>query len=159
MKQSNKLNQTDDSKLKSTKSKKTRRAKINLVFNIVDFVLIFALFVSIMIDNRVQSNEKFFSILTLVLCELILILMFVRNLLIYKGKKKAIISVLGYIVNAGIFALKLFIAYDDMLCILFIYNSIFALYLIIDFILYKVKHQTVKFFDNKMILTIALMFF
>ena len=84
--------------------------------------------------------------------------MFIHNLLLFKNKKKRLISYLFFIVNAVIFSSKLIFSADLMLLVMFIYNTLLSINIAIDFTLYKTKHPTVNFYDRKILALILFVF-
>ena len=144
--------------IKKKKEKKTRD-KRQRIFNIIYAVLTLFLIVVAIIDktsNHNPSTEILFALLIFSLLEISLILMFINNIVLFKNKKKRILSFLAFIGNGIIYSLSIFIDYNLVSLIFFIYNTIFISYLLIDFLLHKTKHPTSKFFDKKLIYVVLI---
>ena len=138
---------------KTVKKEKTKKDKTNTIFGIVYAVLILTFLITAIVDANVpysKTNEFVFTILIFAIAELFLFLMFTQNMLIHKNKKKRLLSWFGFVANAVILTLILVCGGDVMLFVAFVYNTIFGIYLAIDFALYKTNHPTVKFFDKKL---------
>ena len=153
-----KVKKTNNKKIDKTKLK---TKKINLCFGIIYTFLLLGLLISSIIDNNLSDTETtnfVFFVIIFAIIELFLFLMFIHNLLLFKNKKKRLISYLFFIVNAVIFSLKLIFSADLMLLVMFIYNTLLSIYIAIDFTLYKTKHPTVNFYDRKILVIILFVF-
>ncbi len=140
---------------------KNKKNKINFVFSTTYWIILIIFLALTIFESRLpvgDSGKKIVYIIVLVILEILFILMFVQNLIQTKNKKKIILSFLCYIINAVISVFFWLFKTDITYVILFAYNTILLIYLLIDFWLYKTKYKTAKFFDKKMPITICFIF-
>lgn len=136
---------------RNSKSKKKEKNK-RKYFTISYFVLIALILGLCLFDtlSPISKQEDFIiAIILLVLTQALFILMLVDNLIFCKNKPTKILSYFVFLGNALLLLLRLFITSQYSVFILFIYNSILAVYYIAFISLKKTKHPHTKVLDKK----------
>lgn len=142
----------------NTKSinKKGRKKKIENIFSIIQWTILALCFIFLILLHHSQPfsvKKNAFSIIIFVFLEIDLISLFVRTLLTTKNTKQRILAFFAFIVNGVLLLALYFIGKLDLgNFILFIYNTLFAVFYLIDFALYKTKHKTGKLYNRSLIL-------
>lgn len=134
-------------------------SKTSKVFSIVYWALFAVLLVLLIVGNRVektQLTDTLFFVLYFVMVEAFLFLMYAQNYIIFKNRQKRLISYFAFVINALIFALRLVVDGQTMLLVAFVYNTVLLCCVLVKHLLHKTKHKTVKFFDKKIFIVIAL---
>ena len=146
-----------DNSAKKIKCKSNREAKskIENIFSIIQWLILGICFVFLILFNRSQPfslSKNVFSIIIFILLEIDLISWFIRILLITKNIKQRILAFFAFVVNAILLLVCYLIRMSDISnLILFIYNTIFIGYYVVDYTLYKTKYKTGKIYNNAII--------
>ena len=137
------------------KINKERKAKIERIFSIIQWLILGLCFVFLILFRRSQPftlSKNIFAIVIFVFLEIDLISWFIRIILTTKNTKQRILAFFAFIVNAILLLVSCLIGNPDISnLILFLYNITFIGYYVIDYTLYKTKYRTGKIYNNAVI--------
>lgn len=155
-------NNVDDAKRIRRKEKRIQKCKKIKFFDISQWIIFGLFFIFLILFNRAQSfsvERKVFSIIVLFLSILGVVLSFLKITLTSKNLKIKCLAFFGYIVNGLLFTICYFIGNGDItIFVLFIYNTIFTCFYIIDYSLYKIKFKSGQIYTKSLIVPALFVF-